>query len=58
VGFLTTFGAICLSMVPEEDELNKPLAVAKIVGMTGVLLTAGVVVYWLGKRRQRLAAGG
>ena len=58
VGFATTFGAICLSMVPEEDELNKPLAVAKIVGMTGVLLTAGVVVYWLGKRRQRLAAGG
>ena len=58
LGFLTTFIAICLSVIPEEDEPNKPLAVAKVVGMTLVLLGAGVLVYWLGKRRQRLVEKG
>lgn len=52
MGLVTTSITICLSVLPAEDEPNKTLAVVKIVGMTLVLLVAGVVVYALGKRRQ------
>jgi amino acid transporter len=55
LGLITTSITICLSVLPNDDEPNKPLAVIKIVGMTIVLLTAGVIVYALGKRRQALA---
>jgi len=52
LGLITTTITICLSVLPSDDEPNKPLAVIKIVGMTFVLLAAGVVIYILGKRRQ------
>jgi amino acid transporter len=51
VGFLTTTLTIGLSLVPQPDEPNKPLAVLKVVGLTGVLLAVGVWIYWAGKRR-------
>jgi amino acid transporter len=56
VGFCTTLFTIGLSMIPDADEPNKILAVGKIVGLTGVVLAVGVVLYWLGKRRARAAA--
>ncbi|WP_263350451.1 APC family permease [Acidicapsa acidisoli] len=52
LGLITTSITICLSVLPSDDEPNKTLAVVKIVGMTFVLLAAGVVIYALGKRRQ------
>jgi glutamate:GABA antiporter len=52
LGLITTSITICLSVLPSDDEPNKRLAVVKIVGMTFVLLAAGVVIYALGKRRQ------
>jgi glutamate:GABA antiporter len=52
LGLITTSITICLSVLPSDDEPNKPLAVIKIVGMTFVLLAGGVVIYVLGKRRQ------
>jgi amino acid transporter len=52
LGLITTSITICLSVLPSEDEPNKPLAVVKIVGMTLILLAGGVVIYVLGKRRQ------
>jgi glutamate:GABA antiporter len=52
LGLITTSITICLSVLPSDDEPNKPLAVIKVVGMTFVLLAAGVVIYALGKRRQ------
>jgi amino acid transporter len=52
LGLITTSITICLSVLPSDDEPNKPLAVIKIVGMTFVLLAAGVVIYVIGKRRQ------
>jgi glutamate:GABA antiporter len=55
LGLITTTITICLSVLPSEDEPNKPLAVIKIVGMTVVLLVAGVIVFALGKRRQAQA---
>jgi glutamate:GABA antiporter len=51
VGFATTTVTILLSLLPPPDEPNKALAVLKIVGLTGLLLLAGVFLYVLGKRR-------
>jgi glutamate:GABA antiporter len=52
LGLITTTITIGLSVLPAEDEPNKPLAVLKIVGLTFILLAAGWIVYALGKRRQ------
>jgi len=52
LGLITTSITICLSVLPSDDEPNKTLAVVKIVGMTFVLLAAGVAIYAVGKRRQ------
>ena len=52
LGILTTLLTIALSVIPADEEPNKPLAVLKIVGLTLIMLVAGVVVYGLGKRRQ------
>ena len=53
IGLFSTIVTIGLSVVPENDEPNKPLAIAKIVGMTLVLIAAGVATYVWGKHRQR-----
>lgn len=52
LGFLTTSVAIVLSLIPADDETNKPLAVLKVVGLTVLLLGIGVGVYLRGKRRR------
>ena len=51
VGFLTTSLTIILSLIPQPDEPNKPLAVLKIVGSTAIVIALGVWIYWLGKKR-------
>jgi glutamate:GABA antiporter len=51
VGFATTTLTIVLSLLPPPDEPNKPLAVLKIVGLTGLLILIGVGIYWAGKKR-------
>jgi hypothetical protein len=51
VGFLTTTLTIALSLIPQPDEPNKPLALFKIVGGTGALVAIGAWIYWAGKRR-------
>jgi len=51
VGLLTTTLTILLSIVPQPDEPNKPLAVLKVVGGSGLLLMIGAGIYWSGKRR-------
>jgi hypothetical protein len=52
LGFCVTAAAICLALIPAEDEPNKVLAVTKVAGLTGVLLLAGAAVYVTGKRRR------
>ena len=52
VGLCTTIGAMSLSLVPHPDEPNKLLAVSKIIGMTAMLVGAGIGVYTLGRRRK------
>ena len=51
VGFATTAFTIGLSVIPQPDEPNKPLALLKIVGGTAVLILLGVWIYADGKRR-------
>jgi glutamate:GABA antiporter len=53
VGFLTTTLTIVLSLIPQPDEPNKPLAVLKVVGGSIVLLAIGAGIYGAGKRRAR-----
>jgi len=51
LGFLTTTLTIALSLIPQPDEPNKPLALFKVVGGCGALLLVGVWLYIGGKRR-------
>ncbi len=51
VGLLTTTLTIALSLIPQPDEPNKPLAVFKIVGGTVGLVLIGAWIYKRGKRR-------
>ena len=51
VGFMTTALTIALSLIPQPDEPNKPLAVFKVVGGCGALLLIGIAIYVAGKRR-------
>src|SRR3954453_11358158 len=55
IGFVTTAAAIVLACIPAADEPNKVLAVAKIVGLSAVLIAAGAIVYLAGKRRAERA---
>jgi len=51
IGLLTTTLTIVLSVVPQADELNKPLAALKVVGGSVVLVLIGAGIYGWGKRR-------
>lgn len=55
IGFFTTAAAIVLAVFPSADESNKPLAVAKVLGLTAAMLVAGLAVYTAGRRRVREA---
>jgi amino acid transporter len=56
LGFATTALTIVLSLIPQPDEPNKPLAVFKVVGGSGTLVLIGMWLYWAGKRRASGAA--
>jgi amino acid transporter len=51
VGFTTATIAIGLSMVPAENEPNKPLAIIKIVGLSAATILFGVILYVAGRRK-------
>jgi glutamate:GABA antiporter len=51
LGFVTTAVTIALSLIPQPDEPNKPLALFKVLGGCGALLLVGVWIYLGGKRR-------
>jgi len=55
LGFVTTAVTIALSLIPQPDEPNKPLALLKILGGCGALLLVGVWLYVAGKRRAKRA---
>lgn len=49
VGFTTTLVTIVCSVIPAADEPHKILAVTKIVGLTALLLAAGIFIFGWGK---------
>jgi amino acid transporter len=51
LGFVTTTVTIALSLLPQPDEPNKPLALLKIAGGTAILLLIGAWLYVAGKHR-------
>ena len=51
LGFVVTAVSIVLACIPPDEEPNKSLAVAKVVGSSLVLVGIGAVVYLLGRRR-------
>jgi hypothetical protein len=57
LGLLTTTATIVLSLIPQPDEPNKPLALCKVVGATMALVLLGVWIYATGKRRAAREAG-
>jgi amino acid transporter len=56
IGLITTVFAIVLSVVPADDDPHKGLSVAKILGSTILMIGAGALVFWNGRRRQRATA--
>jgi amino acid transporter len=56
IGLLTTTFTIVLSVIPQSDEPNKPLAVLKVVGLSGLLVLIGACIYFAGKRRAARAS--
>jgi glutamate:GABA antiporter len=50
LGFVITAISIVLACIPPDEEPNKALAVAKVVGSSAALVAIGVVVYVVGKR--------
>jgi glutamate:GABA antiporter len=53
LGLMSTAGTIILSTIPGSEETNKPLAVAKVLGATLVLVGAGVAVFLVERMRAR-----
>ena len=49
IGFVSTAATIVLSVIPGADETNKPLAVAKVVGGTMLLVGIGVGVFFFSR---------
>jgi amino acid transporter len=52
LGLVTTIASIVLSLYPSENEAHPAWAIFKVVGLTVVMLAAGVGVYWKGRRAQ------
>ena len=57
LGFLSTLFTIVLSVIPPEEELNKPLAIAKVLISTAVLISAGGMVFLWNSRRATVSTG-
>jgi amino acid transporter len=52
IGFVVTGTAILLSLLPPPHEPNKPLAVAKVLGLTAAMLGIGIGLFLNGRRRR------
>ncbi|HEY1810287.1 MAG TPA: APC family permease [Acidobacteriaceae bacterium] len=57
VGFVTTLIAIVLSVIPASEEPNKPLAVAKVLVSTAVLIGGGTLLFLIAERKRKTLLG-
>ena len=53
IGHLSTTLTIVLSVIPSADEPNKPLAIAKVLISTAVLIGIGVAIFLRAERKRR-----
>ena len=51
VGLFTTVSSIVLAVIPDPSEPNKAWAIAKVLGMTALVVGSGVAVFFSGRRR-------
>src|SRR5690242_11516098 len=51
LGLLTTTISSVLACIPPAEEPHKVLAVAKLLGSSGVMVGIGAVIYWIGKSK-------
>jgi len=51
IGLATTLVAIVFAGFPAADDPNKTLAIVKVIGMTVLVLAAGLAIYVRGRRR-------
>ena len=58
IGLLSTAITIVLSVIPSAEETNKPLAIAKVLGATAVLIALGVALFVISLWRTHRLAGG
>ncbi len=54
---MTTAIAIVLSVIPAEEEPNKPLAMAKVLVSTAVLIGSGAALFLIAEKKAEVAAG-
>jgi amino acid transporter len=52
IGFATTLVAAVFAAFPADDDPNKVLSVLKVLGLTALVICAGLAVYAGGRRRQ------
>jgi len=52
-GFATTLIAIVLSVIPADEEPDKPLAVAKVLVSTAVLIGGGTLLFLIAERKRK-----
>jgi glutamate:GABA antiporter len=55
LGFISTAVTIVLSVIPADEEPNKPLAVAKVLLSTAAVIGTGVIVFAIARRKRRHA---
>jgi amino acid transporter len=53
LGFVSTAMTIVLSVIPADEEPNKPLAVAKVLVSTTVLIVGGWILFAIGSRKRK-----
>ncbi len=53
IGFSSTAFTIVLSVIPADEEPNKPLAIAKVLVSTLVLIVGGVIVFAIARYKRR-----
>lgn len=54
IGFATTTVAIVLAVVPADEEPNKPLAIAKVLISTAVLIGGGALLFLIGEKKRKV----
>jgi amino acid transporter len=53
LGFATTMGSIVLALLPSEGGGDPAMQVVRVVGLSGLLVASGAVLYWKARRSTR-----